>query len=165
MQEWLTIKDIILFLVAIYGAALSTFNWRQNVRKEKRTVEVKMSTAMPAYESRLGAPIAQIEVTNTGHRNVTITTIALQLPTKARIFATSPHRIPGMADTSLPVTLSDGQSARLHFPYEDIGAALINSGRTGKIKVTPVCENSTGDVYKGEPWEVDPSEFVRMGQR
>jgi hypothetical protein len=165
MQEWLTIKEFILFLLAIYGAALSTFNWRQNVRKVRRMVEVKMSTAMLAYENCLGAPIAQIEVTNVGHRDVTISRIAIELPDKARLFTRTSHSIPGMPDTSLPVTLSDGESARLYYSYEDIGTALIDSGRTKKIKITPVCENSAGDVYKGNSWEVDPSEFVCMSQR
>jgi hypothetical protein len=38
------IKDVALFVLALYGAALSTFNWRQAVRKERRNIKVKEET-------------------------------------------------------------------------------------------------------------------------
>ena len=165
MEEWPTysIKDVLLFLLAVYGAVLSTFNWRQAVRREKRTINVKMSTAMPTFEDgHVGPCFAMIEATNSGHRTVTITTLALELPTGARMFATTPNSFPGRPDTALPANLSDGQSAYLYLSYQDIAGALIQSGRNERTKVIPVCEDSVGGVYKGNPWEVDPDEFSRM---
>lgn len=166
MWDWVTLergKDVALFALAIYGAALSTFNWRQAVRKDKRAVSVKLSTTIPAYDNgSLGPCFAKLEVTNVGHRPVTISTMALELPGGARIFCTAPNAYPGISDTRLPATLSDGASASIHFAYQDISAALANSGRTGKIKVVPACEDSSGTYHRGKHWEVDTEQFARM---
>jgi hypothetical protein len=72
------IKDVVLFVIAIYGAVLSTFNWRQAVRKERREIVL--------------------------HEN--------------KIF--------------------------------------------GTIKLTPVCEDSAGGIYKGKPRDVDPDELLQL---
>lgn len=165
MAEWLTLssaKDAVLFLLAIYGAALSTFNWRQAVRKERRAVRVTMSTVMPTQGNQVGPCFAKVEATNIGHRPVTITTLALELPSGGRMYAMVPHGFPFMPDTALPISLQDGQTAHVFHAYRDIAAALTQSGRTGKTKLIPVCEDSAGGVYRGKPWTVDPAEFSGM---
>lgn len=166
MGEWTTItivKDVLLFLLAVYGAALSTFNWRQSIRKEQRIITVNLSTAMPTYpDGSVGPCFAKLEAINTGHRTVNIVTLAIELPTGGRLYPTMRSSLPGILDTPLPATLSDGQSAHLFMAYRDIAAALIQSGRTEKIKLTPVCEDSAGGVHKGAPWDVDPHQFSRM---
>ena len=157
------IKDVVLGALAVYGAVLSTINWRQSSQREKRSIRVTMSTVMPALGGELGSPFARITATNSGHRSVTITTIALELPSGERIFAMNQFRTPGLDDTRLPVAIADGQSAQVHLSYSGIGGALIESGRaSGRLLVTPVCEDSVGGVYKGEAWDVDPAEFARM---
>jgi hypothetical protein len=164
LPQWATVKDGVLFVIAIYGAALSTFNWRQAVKKDQRQITISASTAMPTYGSQLGSPYAKLEAINTGHRVVTVKTISFELPTGGRLFPMAPTSIPGMADTPLPASLSDGQTAFLMMSYEEIGNALIQSGRTGKTKLTPVCVDTADNVYRGEPWTVDPQEFVRIGR-
>jgi hypothetical protein len=77
---------------------------------------------------------------------------------------TADSSIPGIPDTPLPATLSDGQTAFSIMSYEEIGNALLQSGRTGKVKLTPVCVDTAENVYHGEPWTVDPQEFLRMSQ-
>jgi hypothetical protein len=161
--QWSFIKDAVLFCIAIYGAALSTFNWRQAVRKDRREITVQTSTAMPTYHNGgLGPPFAKIEAINTGHRLVTVKTITFELPTGGRMFPMTAGGFAGMPDTRLPATLTDGQSAFMMMSYADIGDALIGNGKTGKVKLTPVCIDSADTVYRGKPWEVDPHEFLRM---
>src|SRR5262249_39945185 len=150
---------VILFMLAVYGAALSTINWRQAVRKDQRELRVSVSTAMVTYtDGSLGPCFAKIEATNAGHRPVTITTLTFELVTGGRLFPTTSGAFPGVPDTRLPVALSDGQSAYVFMSYQDIAAALVQSGRTVITKLTPVCIDSVGRVYKGEPWEVNPDE-------
>jgi hypothetical protein len=122
---------------------------------------VTLSTAMPTYGSTLGNCFAKIEAINAGHRAVTISNLALEVPKGQRLFSMG-SGMPGMPDTQLPISLSDGQSAHLFISYRDIGSALISQGRTKMMKLIPICIDSLGTVYKGDPWDVDPHKFLRM---
>lgn len=165
MQTWFPVaRDVVLFVIAIYGAVLSTFNWRQAVKKDRREITVSASTAMPTYGDQLGPPYAKLEAVNTGHRVVTVKTLTFETASGARLAPMLTDRFPGMPDTKLPASLSDGQSAHLLLPYSDVAEALMGNGQTGKTKLTPVCVDSADNVYRGEPWEVDPQEFMRIGQ-
>jgi len=157
------IKDASLFLLALYGAALSTFNWRQAVRKERREIKVSLSTIIPAYANGdTGNYFAKIEATNVGHRPVTVTMIALELPTGARMFPKAEHAVPGMPNSILPMPLSDGQSAHLSLSYGEIAAALLHNRISARIKLIPVCADSSGGIYKGSAWDIDPYELIKM---
>jgi len=163
METWFpVVRDVVLFMLAIYGAALSTFNWRQAAKKDRREITVSASTAMPTYGSQLGAPYAKLEAVNTGHRVATVKTLTLETSSGARLAPMQVDRFPGMPDTRLPVSLSDGQSAHVLLPYSDIAEALMGNGQTGKIKLTPICVDSADNVYRGETWDIDPREFLRM---
>ncbi|CDX60231.1 conserved hypothetical protein [Mesorhizobium plurifarium] len=158
------VKDVVLFVLAIYGAALSTFNWRQAAKRDRRMVIAEMTTAMLTYTNgQLGPPIAQMTATNVGHRPVTITSMFVQLPAGTRLFPTRRSAFAELPDTSLPITLSDGASAKLHMTYQEIGEALIDSRQTGKVEIRFVCTDSAGGEYKSKPWQVDPQEFRTMG--
>jgi hypothetical protein len=114
------VRDVLLFAIAIYGAALSTFNWRQSVRKDRRQITVSFSTAMPVWGNQLGAPYLKLEAFNTGQRVVTVKTLTLETPSGDRIAPMVGDRLLGMPDTRLPVSLSDGQAAHLSLPYSDV---------------------------------------------
>jgi hypothetical protein len=116
---------------------------------------------MPTYGNTLGDRFAKVEAINAGHRAVIISSLAFEVQEGQRLFSMG-SGIPGMEDTRLPDSLSDGESAHLFVSYKDIGDTLLSRGRTQKTKLTPICINSLGAVYKGEPWEVDPGEFLRM---
>ena len=164
MPDWFSIsivKDILLSVIALYGAILSTFNYVQAARKDRRAVIVKSSTVMPTYGNTLGNCFAKVEAINAGHRAVTISNLAFEVPEGQRLFPMG-SGVPGMEDTQLPASLSDGESAHLFVAYRDIGDALVSRGRTQKTNLIPICIDSLGGVYKGEPWEVDPHEFLRM---
>ena len=166
MEELFTydnIKDVVIFLLAIWGAVLSTINWRQNTDKNKRCIKVTASTAMPAYETGdLGDCYAEIKATNTGHRSVTVNRLFFELPDKATLVLISSQGLPGVSNPQFPVTLADGESVSCYISYRDIASALVNSNRSEKVRLTPVCEDSASGVYKGEAWDVDPAEFSKM---
>lgn len=57
MPDWLSLsvaKDILLSAIALYGAVLSTFNFIQATRKDRRAIVVKVGSIMPAYGDTLG---------------------------------------------------------------------------------------------------------------
>jgi hypothetical protein len=157
-----TFKDVVLFVLAIYGAVLSTINWRQAARKERREIVVSVSVERPIYEDkRVGEPFAKIEATNFGNRAVTVKTLTFELPTGNRISAIGTDVVfPVQSSTVLPASLLDGQSAHLFISYLYIACALHQSKNLGIIKLTPVCEDSVGGIYKGKPWDVDPDKLL-----
>lgn len=164
MATWFpVVRDIVLFGIAIYGAMLSTVNWLQASKKDRRQVAVRASTAMPTYGDQLGPPYAKLEVVNTGHRVVTVKTLTFETPSGSRLAPMLADRFPGMPDTRLPVSLSDGQSAHLLLPYADVAEALIGNGQTANVKLTPICVDTADNVFRGESWDVAPHEFLRIG--
>ena len=96
-----------LFVIAIYGAVLSTFNWRQAAKKDRRQITIRALTTMPTFGDQLGAPYAKLEAVNTSHGVVVVEASHSKLR-PARLLADS---FAGIPDTRLPVSLSDGQSA------------------------------------------------------
>jgi hypothetical protein len=163
MTNWPAVKELILFVLAIYAAGLSTFNLFQAVRRNRRTVLIAAGTKLPVINGEVGAAWANIEVTNVGQRPVTIKVIAFELEGGARLFKMRQGLQPlGLEDTELPITLADGQTARLHHAYVDIGQALMSHGQTlYNCKLTPICEDTAGGVHRGTPWIVDPKQLVR----
>lgn len=155
-------KEVVLFALAIYGAVLSTWNLIKAIRKDRRAVRVTAGSKIHVANGRTGATWAHIEATNIGQRPVTVTMIALELEGGGRLFNMLHTTNPGMEDTALPIALADGQTARLHQAYADIGQALMSKGLTGKSKITPICEDTAGGIHRGKAWHVDARELVRM---
>jgi len=153
-----SVRDAILFGLAIYATILSTYNFVQAWRRERRSVVVTLISVV----GMSGPTIAEVRATNVGHRPVTVRSIVLELEDKKRLSSIVHYPRDIFQDTPLPHTITDGQSASVFMAYADIGRALIQHGRTGKTKLTPICEDSAGGVHRGKPWDVDPAEFIRM---
>jgi hypothetical protein len=155
-------KDVVLFALAIYAAALSTFNWRQAVRRDRRVVSVNMSTATPFTDGTLGPSYVCVEAVNVGYRPVTVGDLRLELPEGARFVNFRNRPYPGLQDARFPQTLTDGASARIFISYADIGDSLLSAGRTSETEIIPACTDSAGGVYKGKAWIVNPREWAHM---
>lgn len=156
------VKDVALALIALYGAILSTFNWRQAVKRDRRQLRVKLESAIPVQDDEFGNTYIKLTATNSGHRTVSVTSLRLELENKSHIplsMAASHWMFPA---TPLPAALSDGQSAQAFISYRALAEALIASGRTSRTKIIAVCEDSVGNIFKGDTWEVDPDQFLKM---
>lgn len=162
MPDWLTFtvaKDIALGVIAFYGAILSTFNWLQSRKRDKRVIRVTLdSIFLDSYVST-DSPYIKLTATNAGQRVVSVTTLRLELPDRANVFPAMAVGHPMLRATSLPAALSDGQSAQTFISYRNLAETLIASGRRSTIKITPVCEDSLGNAYRGKPWDIDPYRF------
>ncbi len=160
MEDGHLVKDLGLLALALYGAILSTINWRHAARRDAARIKV-VAGPMPAPGSWPGALYARVEAINVGPRSVTIDILTLELPSGARIF-TSYSADPGLQSTRLPAILKDGETARYIVSFEEIGRALRSHGLGRGTKLSPVCVDSAGRVTRGKPWKVDPDEFLRM---
>lgn len=141
---------------------LSLFNVIRHIRRERRVVRVSLSTSIPNLGAEPGPRYVCVTVTNVGHRNVTIEHIGIRMP--------SGHHFPGglqlgerfgLQDTWLPTKLSDGDSAKAHFPYLGIGERLRERYPPHKpVRLTPTCKDSAGGEHSGKPWKVTPSDWT-----
>jgi hypothetical protein len=155
-------KDLALLALALYGAILSTINWRHAARREATQIKLVIGMMRPATGSQPGPSYARVEAINVCQRTVMIEILTLELPSGARMFTPYTSGIAGLESTRLPASLDDGETARYVVSCEEIGRALRSHGLGRGTKLTPVCVDTAGRVYKGKPWEVDPDELLRM---
>jgi hypothetical protein len=125
-------------------------------------IKVVIGTTTPTYGSQLGSLYAKVEAFNVGQRTVIVDILTLELPSGARMFTPGGTVIAGLESTRLPAALDDGQTAQYVVSCEEIGRALRAHGLGRGTRLTPVCVDRTGHLYKGKPWEMDPDELVRM---
>ncbi|RWN47388.1 MAG: hypothetical protein EOS03_13670 [Mesorhizobium sp.] len=155
------LKDVVLFALALWGAALSTVNWWKTGRRDQRLIKVDLGSGMANVGPMSGRAFAHFKVTNVGHRAVTVASIWLEIPKGKRMFSTSILNMPGMVDTPLPATLSDGQSAHLWMSYQSIGHAVADQG-IESATLCAVCEDSSGKTHRSGSWAVNAAEFIDM---
>jgi len=150
-------KDLAVLALALYGAILSTINWRHARRRDASQIKLVIRTMMPAT----GSPYAKVEAINIGPRCVMIDILTLELPSGARLFTPDRRGIAELESTRLPASLDDGETARYFVSCEEVGRALRSHGLGRGTKLTPVCVDTAGRVYKGKPWGVAPDELLR----
>jgi hypothetical protein len=161
-MTFVAFKDVVLFVLAVYAACLSTFNLWKSLKKDQRSLKVTLATVVPTYGPDTGPPFVKITATNAGHRTVVVSLLTLRLPDGNRLFPMHRDQFPGIPDARLPAALGEGDAASIYIPYADVGGALLGHGKLRKTLLTPVCEDSIGGSYEGTPWEVNPHEWSRM---
>ncbi|QJE74434.1 hypothetical protein HHL28_16355 [Aerophototrophica crusticola] len=156
----LSYKDIILLLLALWGAGLSTFNFLKIIQKEKRKLDVQFRHPSSMNGAHSGCQHLEVKVINNGHRPVTVNQIYILLP-HAKKLLTLNDAIPSLVDTKLPAKLEDGASAAKCYTYQSIGQALIHE-KIKKVKIYPACEDSTGKIHRGKALKVNAEELAGM---
>ncbi|MFI0847767.1 hypothetical protein [Mesorhizobium sp. IMUNJ 23232] len=161
MPEWFgPSKDVVLLVLAVWGAALSTFNWWSARSKESRRIKVWLTTKIPTYTSgEMGHPFVCVEAVNVGHRPVKIDYLAVELPDGRTLLPMFHNELPGMPNTKLPVTLGDGESAILAFPYSEVGHGLRQIG-VERTRIRPLATDTAGNKHRGKSWKVTASEMI-----
>jgi hypothetical protein len=153
------LEEIITFVIAVYGAVLSTVAIYLSVRRDRRSLAVRMATTMPTYGSHIGAPMVQIEVTNTGHRDLVADAPQLRVEGDEMVFALTDG--PGLAD--FPKKLSEGERGSVMIAYRNLALSLQHRGHRGKVTLFATCKDSAQNTYRSKPWAVDVQEWLRMG--
>lgn len=161
MPEWFgPSKDILLLILAVWGAALSTFNWWSARSKESRQIKVSLTTKIPTYTSgEMGTTFACVEAVNVGHRPVKIDYLAIELPDGRTLLPMFHNELPGMPNTKLPVILGDGESAILAYPYSEIGHGLRRA-HVERTHIYPIATDTAGNKHRGKAWKVTAKELI-----
>lgn len=149
-------KDWMTFALALYGAALGTFNYRQAKRKDRRSVRIAMALEIPMMQGGPGTPVMIFDIINDAHRPVDIRSFALRLGDRRTVVLTSLG-----GSTKLPCQLADGEAARIVGSHHELADILTTIGLRGSIKLTPSATDATGKLYLGKRFAFDPRQWVR----
>lgn len=137
--------DIVLAVVALYGAGLSTYTFIMERRDKRPSLNLRLSYGVLQYAS--GGKLGVIfDVSNTGRQLMTVTSIGLRLPSGHTIYEPS---LPGTA--SLPVELQPGQGQKFWMRPYDVAQTLHQHGYAGVQKVRAVCTDAAGREYFSKP--------------
>ncbi len=151
-QEWATALTV---LVAVYGAALSTYNLIVARRDRRRTVRVflKQGLAAPGPEPE---PVFILEAVNPGQRSITLTGCGVLWPNRKTF------RIPRpLGSATFPHELGDGKSCTILFPLRDVVRALQQGGFHDQVSVRAVFTDTLGKDHLSKPFNGDASDWAK----
>jgi len=87
-MEW---PAIIIALVALYGAVLSTYTLLSNRSDRRRHVKVDLSMGFLTFPDRLSSHMLLVTASNPGNRPVTVCGVGINLPNKKHLFFQHPR--------------------------------------------------------------------------
>ena len=109
-----------------------------------------MAFGMLARGSELSEQMLLIEVANPGEVDVQVQSSLIRLPDGHTIVLLEPT-----GDVSLPHVLTTGRSCRVWTPLDDVKQTIRQHGLHGEVKLTPMCRDGVGEVYKGRPKTIE----------
>lgn len=129
-------SDVIVILIAVYGAALSTILGIREFTKDRRHIKVVL-------EHHLFSNVICLRIVNTGHRPVSISNVSfsckLLVSKNPRKFIESPVPAASVFDSSsspdFPLLFNDGQMQTFQLS-EVLSEDIINSGWRVRLTVT-----------------------------
>lgn len=154
-QGW---PALITALIAVYGAALSTYTFILNLREKQRQVSVSLSGGFLTYRRDVSEPMLFVEIRNPGARTVTINVPAIRLPDGKSMVFLSPD-----SDVSFPYELKEGgKDCRVWMEMREMARELLRAGYSGKVKVSAEVKDGAGKVYRSKkPYTLDLNAFGR----
>ena len=142
-------KWAVMALVALYGAALSTYNAYAAKRINKRQVRVKLSHGL--VTSRLSDDMLILEASNPGHRPVTLTGVGLILPDKRQLIF--PFSEEGSAP--LPHQLNEGSNVTHWMPAREVAGELIRKGFPRHVELVAFYRDASDKCHKSNALTFD----------
>ena len=141
--------DIVIALVAIYAAGLSTYTFIQDKRDKRPLLKVRLTYGILDYVTR-GEIAMLFSMSNPGSRPVTVTSVCLLLPDKRTMVV---RQLQGTAP--LPVELQPGQGQTYWMLPRDVAQTLQKEGYRGVLNVRATCTDATGRDYHSKAGTFD----------
>jgi len=147
MIEW---KDIITALVAIYGAALTTYTIYTKRRENKAQIEVEAQISLLAFGPNISDALVMLTAKNPGEKAVLLNTQGFKLPDEKQIIFPIPQ-----SNVKFPYELPPGRDCKVWTDAKKFAQELKSEGYYGKVKLVPYYTDQLGKIYKGKKWEFD----------
>ena len=143
-------RDLLLLTLGVIGTSLSIYNLLESRGRGLRCVRVFIETAMHTYDNgEIGPPFLKVVATNSGHRDVTISNLGLEVPGKRVLATLNRDAFIGVPDTRTPTKLADGDLAHRFYEYAAISRACRDDGLSGKVKIRPFVVDTAGKRHYG----------------
>jgi hypothetical protein len=149
--------SIVVAVVAVYGAILSTLNFRAQRRSRRPAVTVKVSNGMFVWGPRLSELQLMIEAVNTGEVPVMLSSFGFRLRDGRSIALINPtmHTVDHFPHELLPHC---GVTVGEDFPV--IAETLARANIVGRVRLIGFYTDQEGNEYRAEPCDFDVSEWL-----
>ena len=142
-------KDLIAIVIAALSLVVSVYALYMQHGQQHERLKVKGSFGYLATAGSLSEEMVLLEVSNTGHRTVTISSYALRMPNnKVIVF---PYR---QQHVTLPYELAAGKSCTMCVPIIEVARTLASENVPEKTKLTPQFSTQGGKVFHGKSIKV-----------
>jgi len=146
----MSLLEVVTISIAMWGAALSTYQTIENYRRSKPGIKVETTFGVTEVGKELSNLKLMISAANIGSKNVTLTGVGLLLPRKGRL-----ELIHYEGFTALPYELTEGKSCTLWEDSEKIASQLRSHGYSGKIKLKGFYRTAIGKMVVSKPLKYD----------
>jgi hypothetical protein len=142
--------SIVTAVVAVYGAALSTYNMIITSNSKKRKIRVKISNGFIYTPLGIGEYMLFIEASNPGDRSVTMTQPGILLPNGSTVVFLSTQ-----TNIQFPYLLEEGKSCKEGIEAKELANQMKQSGFSGKIKIKGFYRDALDNKYTSKSWKFD----------
>jgi hypothetical protein len=151
-------EAIITFIIAAYGATLSTFTFVRSVISARKLVKISWEADIErGPDGKPTGRFLKVTIVNIGSRSVVVNGPEINFHVGA-VPLFSPIR---GDDTQFPAELKDGGVAIVrNIKLEEVTKLLAASLRVGMESVTVSCTSSTGERYFGNSIIIDVAKGV-----
>ena len=144
-MDWVV---LITALVALYGAALSTYTLISSRLDKRRRIKVELSKGFLPTDVDPPKTMLFIQVSNPGHITVTIQPPGIQLPGGGTRVFRNPN-----SDVGFPHDLDPGKACTVWTPLAVLAKQFKEKGFSGKVELVGFCRDAVGTTHKGKRWE------------
>ena len=147
MKETLSWSDVIVAMIAIYGAFLSTIIFFKEQQRLKRKIKVKLSTGYITSTMGLSEFMLIMEFINPGFKTVTINSPELRFVDGKKLIIPYPK-----SNVVFPHSLEEGKSAHVWLEMKQLRKELIEDGYNNSIKIKGAILDQTGNLFCSKGW-------------
>jgi hypothetical protein len=152
METTITISwpDVVVAIVALWGAVLSTVIFIRDLRKEKSKIRVKTSFSFLTFPNSKADPKICVTAMNAGNVPVTLSSVHIAMPNGKNYV-----QIHSPTSPQLPFELQPRKNYSHFFDEKVFIAKAKESGILGKIKICPYFSDQMDNKYWSKPYKIE----------
>lgn len=149
--------EIVTAVVAVYGAALGTYNLIVRVRERHPRIKVRISMGFLGYAiGGTSETMIFLEATNPGRTTITLNPPFFRLPNRQQIVFPNPQ-----SNVSFPYELLPGKNCQIWVEAKEFARTLQESGYSRKVKLIGLCRDQVGTLYKSKSFKFNISNWTK----